>query len=519
MAIEMETLTSREAKASADRVHRARAGRGFALFVLLATGTILLYLDSWRALAARWGEWTFGYDHGWLIAALSAWLAWRERDALAAARPWWPGLVLVAATAAAWLVARAGDVALGQHVVLPVLLWSVALAALGPAAARALAFPLGFLYFAIPVWDFVTPFLQAATTAVSGALVAASGVPALIEGNFVTIPAGHFEIAAGCAGSAFFMTAGALAALYGHLHYGSAWARRLLLLAVAFGGAMVLNWLRVYVVIMAGHLTAMQHYLVTVDHYTFGWVLFAVALAPFYMFARRLEPAELSAARPAGAPASLPALSLAAAAGLALAAAGPLAWQRAEQAAAVPVAAMPELPAAAPGWRLEAAGSGWRPDFQSADAELGGRFVAADGGDVELWLVHYADQHQGKELVYYANRIADPAHWRIERQRRVEAAGGPANETVLVRGLDNRRVVRWWYEVGGARAAGDAEAKLRQVAARLAGRPAAGLVAYSAACDASCDAAFTRLDAFGLDMHDRLRAAPAEEPNSVGENP
>jgi len=121
----------------------AGATGGLLLFGILAAGSVLLFLDSWQLLAGRWVQWSYGYDHGWLIAALSAWLVWRERKVLAAGRPCWPGLILV--------------------------------------AARALAFPLGFLYFAIPIWDFVNPFLQAATTAVVGVMLAVTGVPRLIN--------------------------------------------------------------------------------------------------------------------------------------------------------------------------------------------------------------------------------------------------------------------------------------------------------------------------------------------------
>ena len=495
---------------------RGTAG-GLLLFGIVAAGCVLLFLASWQALAGRWVQWSFGYDHGWLIAALSAWLVWRERNVLAAGRPCWPGLIVVAGAAAGWLLARAADVGIGQEILLPVLLWGATLTVFGPVAARALAFPLGFLYFAIPIWDFVNPFLQAATTAVVGALLAVTGVTSLVEGNIVTIPAGRFEIAGGCAGVAFFMTAGALAALYGHLHYDGRWGRRLLLLAIAFGGAIVLNWVRVYIVIIAGHLTDMQHYLVRVDHYTFGWALFTVALLPFYAIARRIEPAltaqehehkyELgaTATRP---PASPQATVVAAVVALAVLAAAPLAWHFAASAAdrQAQLAATPALPQAAAGWQLEGnAPTGWRPAYVGADAELGARYRQDDTA-VDLWIVFYATQAQGKELVYYDNRIAAPAAWRIESTQRA-AGREPANDTVLVDASGDRRLVRWWYQVGGRRSASDLVAKLQQVAARLAGHPAAALVAFSTTCKIDCAAAAATLDAFERDMNPELGAS------------
>jgi exosortase A len=473
---------------------------------------MLLFLESWQSLAGRWVQWTFGYDHGWLIAALSAWLVWRERDALAAGRPWWPGLLLVGGAAFGWLVARAADVSLGQEVMLPVLLWAAALTAFGRAAARALAFPLAFLYFAVPIWDFVNPLLRTATTLVSGALLDLTGVPALIEGNLVTIPAGRFEIAAGCAGVAFFMTAGALAALYGHLHYDGHWARRVLLLAVALAGAMLLNWVRVYVVILAGHLTDMQHYLVRVDHYNFGWGLFVLALVPFYAFARRLEPVDAtergptSAARATTAPAARAAAAVAA---LAVMAVAPLAWQRTSS--ATPNSTMLVTPTWPSGtWQLEArtedTGFGaWRPAYVGTDAEHGATFRKG-AALVDLWVIRYATQAQGKELVYYENYIAAPEAWRVESTRPVPGAA-PARDTTLVGFGDDRRLVRWWYEVGGRRSASDLTAKLHQVPARLTGRHEAALIAFSAECAGEdCTAAATALDDFEREVATPLAA-------------
>ena len=124
--------------------------KGVLLLGLVAVGSVLLFLDSWQALAGRWLQWTNGYDHGWMIAALSAWLVWRERKVLATGRPYWPGLILVAGAATGWLLARAADVGIGQEIMLPALLWCATLTVFGPAAARALAFPLGVLYFASP---------------------------------------------------------------------------------------------------------------------------------------------------------------------------------------------------------------------------------------------------------------------------------------------------------------------------------------------------------------------------------
>jgi exosortase A len=488
----------------AETVGPERGVRGALIaFGVIAAGCVVAFLPSWSILAERWLHWSFGYDHGWLIAGVAAWLVWRERSLLAAGRHWWPGLAIVLLAGLGWLAARSIDVVIGQEIMLPVLLWGAALTVFGGRAARALLFPLGFLYFAIPVWDYLNPLLQSATTTMVGAWIGASGVPALIEGNLVTIPAGQFIIASGCAGQSFFVTAGALAALYGHLHYRHI-GRSLLLMAVALAGAIVVNWLRVYIVIMAGHLTDMQHYLVRVDHYTFGWALFAIGLVPFYFLARRLE--QPAAAEPCAAPAEFrpqnPAVVIATVAALA---AAPLLWVIADGAAAHgALDASPVMPEA-PGWMRGEAGADWRPDYHGADAELGARY-ASDAGRVDVWIVYYGSQAQGRELVWFANRIAAPKSWRVERSRRLEAA--PAmNEALIVDEAGNQRLVRWWYEVGGRPAVSTVGAKLLQAVARFSGRREAALVALSVRCDPDCKAATSTLDDFAAAMSRSLRQA------------
>jgi exosortase/archaeosortase family protein len=88
-----------------------------------------------------------------------------------------------------------------------------------------------------------------------------------------------------------------LTAFYG-LAFLSTWRRRLLLFAVAVVVGMVANWIRVYVIIVAGYVTDMQHYLVQVDHLAFGWAVFSVAFLPVLWLGFRLERPALAPRRP-----------------------------------------------------------------------------------------------------------------------------------------------------------------------------------------------------------------------------
>src|SRR5690606_26272938 len=192
---------------------------------------------------------------------------------LDAGRPSLLGLIALPLLGIPWLLAMAGSIGLVQWLLLPALLFAAAFALYGWTALRRLWFPIGFILFAIPMWDPLRLVLQEITTRVVGAALMALRVPALIEGNRVELPAGSFEIVEGCSGLHFFMVSGTLACLYGWLWYARL-RPTLVLLGVALAAAIVANWLRVFFVIYAGYLTDMRHFLVTVDHYYFGWVLY-----------------------------------------------------------------------------------------------------------------------------------------------------------------------------------------------------------------------------------------------------
>src|SRR5690606_24257028 len=113
------------------------------------------------------------------------------------------------------------------------------------------------------------------------------GIPSHFIGNDVQIPAGTFEIAGGCSGLHFFVVALAIGALMGEMR-GDDWRGRLKLLLLAGALALVCNWLRVFTIILAGHYTHMQHYLVAQSHYGYGWMVFALAMVVFFVLERRI---------------------------------------------------------------------------------------------------------------------------------------------------------------------------------------------------------------------------------------
>ena len=159
------------------------------------------------------------YQHGFLIAAIALWLLFRERRRIAAAAgP--PSLPLLAAAAGGsllWTVAVSAGLQVIHFLLWPAILWAAAGAALGWRSARVMFRPFAFLYFALPIWDALMPMLQHATVVANRMLGAAFGVPMMIEGTYVHIPEGSFEIAGGCSGLNYLIVGLAVAALLGEI--------------------------------------------------------------------------------------------------------------------------------------------------------------------------------------------------------------------------------------------------------------------------------------------------------------
>jgi EpsI family protein len=401
-----------------------------------------------------------------------------------------------------WYLAWTSGIEVGYLALLPLLLLGAVGGALGPAALATLAFPIGYLYFAIPVWSLINTPLQSLTTFGVSLMIRVTGVPAYIEGNHVHIPAGTFEIAGGCSGLHFFIVALSISALYGELGRDRL-PIRLKLLALAAVLGVLMNWVRVYTIILQGHLTDMQGYLVKVDHYKFGWVLFAVLLVIFFWLARRIAPDPIAEPAPAASLAtstgfgkSLVGLAVSLAAMLS----GPALAQAASRMAGPGEAAL-TLPAAANGW----AGPGvadpsWMPRYFGQDAVVQGTYERGPAA-VSVYLNAYLYQAQGHELVFYENDVLGGEPWQAlsERGNSVNRASGgrfPYVEIEATAADGSRWLVARTQVVGGRVFDREIASKLYYGVAVLRGAPVSGLVAAAVRCTTQCDEAHAQLESF-----------------------
>jgi exosortase A len=461
----------------------------------------VLYLPTVASLITEWEDTgNLTYTHGYLVVVLSVWLVYRKRQEIASvsARPSFPVLVPLAVVSLLWLMFLQAGIQLGHQVLFPLLIWLGVLAAFGWPIARLTAIPVSYLYFAVPIWSLANGAIQALSVYAVRGLLRIAGVPAYFEGNFVHIPTGVFEIAGGCSGLHFLIVALALAALGGEVSRDT-WRIRLALVALAGGLSIIGNWFRIFTIIVAGHVTDMQHYLIRVDHYYFGWGVFAVVMTIFFLIIRRLPASQKnlsatdsrtvaeqgSAVRP---------VFGGVAAAVAVLAVGP-AWGLVARGAATE-SGQAALPATVSEWRGPFPGATeWLPRFVGADHQAFAVYQD-DSGEVSVFVATYLRQEQGKELIGYDNSVIGEGAWRARFGGRFGWQGIALNESIVSRDVGSDFVVWSTYEIGGRHFARGLSSQLWYGFASLAGAPVSRVVAVRAECAPLCDDARDRLGRF-----------------------
>ncbi|HEV7609499.1 MAG TPA: EpsI family protein [Steroidobacteraceae bacterium] len=459
---------------------------GMAVELAVVAVVCLLFAPTIASLRLEWIDTVnLTYTHGYLVCAVCIWLLWRA--ARAPAGPIAPDARLVAPLCVLslfWLVALRAGIELLHQVLFPAIVFTALCAAVGLRNGARYWFACAYLYFAIPVWTLGTDVLQAISTFAVKIMLALTGVSAHVDGNIVQIPEGAFEIAGGCSGVHYFIVAIALAAIFGEVHRDSIKVRlRLALIAAVL--AFIANWVRIYVVIIAGHLTNMQHYLVRVDHYVFGWALYALSMGVFFWIASRTP---LGARREAAPLAVAPPPSRAMATGVALAlvaaATGPAVGIFA------PVRAADARPRAllgvASGWTGPApAASSWKPNYPNSDRSELGEYQR-DGAVARAFVAEYDSQRQGKELVGFDNSLLAGLPGEMVERRKVSDARGSISWVRVARSDTASHLVAYYYDVAGSRRANAFAEQITYGIATLTGPVLSRIVAVEAECSSDC---------------------------------
>lgn len=462
------------------------------VLVCLVVVALVLFRETVASLVDRWTSSDPTYHHGFLVVAISVYLLYRRWGEARESIRMQPSLsagLLVLLASLAWLAASLVYVELAQQVVLVLLLGFLLASVVGYRTAWALAFPITLLFFALPIWEPLRPYLQRLTLHGATAVVNVAGVPAVVEGTDIMIPAGVFNVAPTCSGMAYAIVGAMAAALFGYVNRLS-FRTSVVLIATAVGVAVLGNILRIATVVVLGQLTAMQHQFVTSDHSVLGWGLFGVLIVTFLLVAGRVvgvNDRENHAQRASVAKSTsidaFPRLAQCAVLSLAAIVAGPaLAHAYRAGPAALGAAAPLTLPARIADWEaVPASPHGYRPAFEAPDAETAKIYRDQSGNEVYLYVGQYARQEQGREAVSLANRVYDAQAWSPVLTRALHLRNDAAVSETRLRSWSGAEKVVWqWYYVDGITVSSGPGAKLLNLWGTLKGDPRIAVVVLAA---------------------------------------
>jgi exosortase len=264
------------------------------VLVLAAIELLVLYAPTVSWLFERWTLSVWQHAHGLLIPPVVAYFAYQELKPLASlpasSSPW--GFALLVPALALHALDAGMHTQLLSAAALLLALPGLSLLLLGMQRTRAIAFPLAFLAFALPIplafteqihWQ-----LRQLVTAVTATVVPWFGIPVYVEGTTLHMAEGALQVADACSGFSTLYAALAVACLTAYSAPST--GRRALVLASAVPLAIGANLLRVIALVL---LVVWQGsgILDTFVHPLSGMLTFALALPVIFWLGGTAAPA------------------------------------------------------------------------------------------------------------------------------------------------------------------------------------------------------------------------------------
>ena len=453
-------------------------------------GIFLLYLATGSAMVGIW--WRSGtFAHAFIVPPISLWLIWRQREWLAtmAPRPQPWVLLPMALLAAGWL---AGDLVVVNSVTQLALVAMLVLAVplvLGLRVARAITFPLLFVFFCVPIGEFLLPILMEGTADFTVAALTFTGIPVYREGLMFVIPSGSWSVVEACSGVRYLIASLMVGTLFAYLNYTTAW-RRAAFIGVAIIVPILANWLRAYMIVMIGHLSS-NRLAVGVDHLIYGWVFFGlVIMVMFVVGARWAEPEVTAQERAAARPSSQhdvavawPSWALTVVAGLVVVGLSVVAKTQLDRESLGAAAPRLQLPSDLPGGWVgnDSPVADWTPHFEQPSTSAERSYTQA-GSTVGVKIFYYRSQTYESKLVSSNNTLvqSEDKTWNRTALPAVELDIGGTKTRLdasrlsaspsIVRAANLPLLVWQTYWIDGQLMTSDHRAKLRTALSRVSGR-------------------------------------------------
>jgi exosortase A len=245
--------------------------------VAVFLGVLALFWSTAAGMVHIWYNFET-YTHGFIILPISLWLIWQKRHHLAAytPQPMPAAVVLILFSLLAWSLARLTGVQVVEQASLIATIVIAVSSLLGWQVSKFLAFPLLFLFFAVPMGEDLIPPMMEFTATFTVEALKLTGIPVYRDGLWFSLPSGDWSVVEACSGVRYLIASATLGVMYAYITYHTLW-KRLLFIAMSIIVPVIANGIRAYIIVMIGHLSSMK-YATGVDHLIYGWVFFGIVM-------------------------------------------------------------------------------------------------------------------------------------------------------------------------------------------------------------------------------------------------
>ena len=454
----------------------ARTWKYFAIVSISVSICLLVLFNqtAWSMISIWWRSETFA--HCFLILPIVIWLIWDRRRFLRGItpKPEYRVLILLLGAGFLWLLGYLVDALVVQQIALVALIIFSIWIILGNQLTWAMAFPLLFLFFSVPMGENLVPNLMEITATFTVWMIELTGIPVYREGFYISLPTGDWSVVRDCSGVRYLIASVVLGSLFAYITYQSLLKRSLFILASILVPIFA-NGMRAYIIVMLGHFSDMK--LATgVDHLIYGWIFFGAVI--FILFSigsiwrdnnpqrsysendKRKVPVNLGMAIKAGAVILL------------VTAIWPLlAYSLDQQQTPKPTIAL-QAPSGEGLWDITTVEVwDWKPRINGANEEIV-QLYSQQERSVSLYIGQYFAQKQGAELVSDHDLLVDKDNrkWRITSSDKttIRLKGEKVKvDQATIKGLNTELLVWHWYRLGDRYTANPYIAKLLEALARL----------------------------------------------------
>ena len=464
----------------------------------------LLCVFNAQAIAAAVRVWWVSptFSHCFFVIPVSAYFVWSRRHALALLTPmaYPPALALFPPLVLISLAANITHINEVEQLAFIGLLQVLILAVLGLQVYRRILFPSLFLFFLVPMGEYLIVPLQNFTTHFISAGLTLLGIPHYTEMTLIQLSNGDYEVAEACAGLRFLIATIVVSVLFAHLTYRK-WHKIVIYLTASLVVPPIANGFRALGIVLLAHWSdnRIAH---GADHIIYGWGFLVAILTVLMIIGMRYADPILNEKNDEAvlAPAPRPRVfALTVVVSLAAICFGPaLLYRENQQASHVDTAAF-SAPLKPIGWQTSAVSGGWSPEYAAPDAPLA--FAMRQAGPVavpvDVFVNYYAGGNESHTLISSTNKLWDENVWHPLSQGTIQAELGGSMlhlGEAVISSAGVMRIIWWTYWSGGRFTTSQVEVKLDGLRQALSdGGGGSALLAVSTRVDVDTGEARARL--------------------------